>query len=43
MFLAPHHVANECGHLDEITPFTRTRAPRWMWIAGHRFRDVRWF
>jgi hypothetical protein len=42
MFVSPHQVALHFDHLDVNAPQLGTPGTRWTWIAGRRFRGVRW-
>ena len=42
MLIAPHQVALHTGHLQALADDAHARGTRWTWIAGRRFRGVRW-
>ena len=42
MLISPHQVALHTDHLEAFAPATTATGVRWTWIAGRRFRGVRW-
>jgi hypothetical protein len=42
MFYAPHQVAFYADHPEFLAPNPSSAGARWTWIAGRRFRGVRW-
>lgn len=42
MLISPHQVALHTDHLEAFQPSTANQGVRWTWIAGRRFRGVRW-
>ena len=42
MLITPYQVALHTDHLESLTPVHAGHGSRWTWIAGRRFRGVRW-
>jgi hypothetical protein len=42
MLIAPHHVALHFEELHVLDERFAGNGARWTWIAGRRFRGVRW-
>jgi hypothetical protein len=42
MLITPHQVALHIDHLQDLAAGANGTNARWTWIAGRRFRGVRW-